>query len=131
MDPGTGTAVVILAGAVVVVGIGAYLTFKHYCRLTVSASAIHVALYGTTSVTATLDRKSWAFGTWTAVVPATYAATPSGNAGATVTGSPTAAPLTSATVTITGAANGTGTIKISASGGDCTGLTADLSVTVP
>jgi hypothetical protein len=132
MEPVTGTGAVIIAGAVVVVGIAAYLTFKHYCRMTVAAasSPVSVTLYGTVAVTATLQRKSWLFGSWTPVTPATITATPTGTANATVAGSPTSAAAPGATVSIIGATVGSTTIKISGTGGDCTSISADIPVAV-
>jgi hypothetical protein len=132
MDPASGTGVVVIGACVVIVGVGLYFLLKHYCRLVVSAAPpVHVALYGSVSFTATLQRKSWAFGTWTTVVPATYTATGGSTAASAVSGSPTAAAAPSATVTVTGAANGTDTVKVSASGGDCTGVTGDVAIAVP
>jgi hypothetical protein len=131
MEPVSGTGVVVIGGIIVVVGIGAWLIFRHRCRLVVSASPIHVGLYGTASITATLQRKGWLGGTWTTVTPATYTATGGSIAAATVTGSPTTAAATGATVTITGAATGSDTVKVTASGGDCTGVSGEISVTVP
>jgi len=131
MDPASGTGVVVIAAVVVVVGFGLWLIFKHYCRLVVSASPVTVGLYGNTSITATLERKSWLGGTWTAVVPATYTATGGSKASATVAGSPTTAAAAGASVTITGAAQGSDTVKVSASGGDCTNVSGEISVTIP
>ena len=116
----------------VVIGIAAYLTFKHYCRMTVAAasSPVSVTLYGTVAVTATLQRKSWLFGSWTPVTPATITATPTGTANATVAGSPASAAAPGATVSIIGATVGSTTIKISGTGGDCTSISADIPVAV-
>jgi hypothetical protein len=119
MDPATGSGVVVIAAVVVVVGIGAYFLLKHYCRLVVTAPPATIAIYTSASITATLQRKSWALGTWTNVVPASYSASGGSYAGAAATGTPTTAAAPSATVTITGAAVGTDTITISASGADC------------
>ena len=127
-----GTQVIIFAGAIVVVGIAAYFTFKHYCRMVVAAasSPVSVAVYATVAVTATLQRKSWLFGSWTPVTPATITATPTGTANATVAGSPTSAAAPGATVSIVGVAVGSTTIKISGTGGDCAGISADIPVSV-
>ncbi len=130
MEPVSGTGVAVIAVVVVVVGIGLWLLFKHSCRLIVSANPVTVALYASLPITATLQRKGWAFGSWSAVVPATYTATTRGNAGAAVTGSPTTAAATSATITITGAARGTDTVTISASGADCTNVSGPVAVNV-
>ena len=132
MEPVSGGAAVAIGAVVVVVGFGLWLVFKHYCRLVVSISPVTVAQYASTSITATLERKGWAFGSWSAVVPATYTATSSasGRAGANVTGSPTTAAATSATVTIAGAARGPDNIRITASGADCTNVSGSVPVTV-
>ena len=129
MEPATGTGVVILAAVVVVVGVGLYFLFKHYCRLVVTAPPASIAIFTSASITATLQRKSWLGGTWTTVVPATYTASGGAQAAAAVTGSPTTAAAPSATVTITGAAVGTDTITISASGADCS-VSLTVGVTV-
>ena len=130
MEPVSGTGVVVIGLIVVVVGFSLWLVLKHSCRLVVSANPVSVALYASVPITATLQRKSWALGSWSAVVPATYTAASRGNAGAAVTGSPTTAAATSATITITGAARGTDTVTISASGSDCTSVSGPVSVTI-
>lgn len=130
MEPISGTGVVVIGVVVVVVGFGLWVLLKHSCRLVVSVNPVTVALYASLPITATLQRKGWAFGSWSAVVPATYTAATRGNAGAVVTGSPTTAAANSATVTITGAARGTDTVTISASGSDCTNVSGPVSVTI-
>ena len=129
MEPGSGTAVVVIAVVVVVVGVGLFLLLRHSCRLTVAGTPVAVALYASGTITVTLERKGWALASWTAVVPATYAATGGTSASAAVGGSPTVAGAPSATVTISGAATGTDTVRVTASGGDCS-VFGDVPVTV-
>ncbi|MCB2044395.1 MAG: hypothetical protein KDH48_28350, partial [Rhodoferax sp.] len=69
MEPVSGTGVVVIGLIVVVVGFSLWLVLKHSCRLVVSANPVSVALYASVPITATLQRKSWALGSWSAVVP--------------------------------------------------------------
>ncbi|SBO44225.1 protein of unknown function [Cyanobium sp. NIES-981] len=125
-----GTGVLVIAVVVVGVGIGLWLIFKHYCRLTVTPSTpVVVAQYATATVIVTLERKSWVGGSWTAVVPANYSATSTGKAQAALAGSPTNATTSSATLTLTGGYKGQDSIKITASGSDCS-LGGTLPVTI-
>jgi hypothetical protein len=127
-----GTEVVIIAGGVVIIGVGVYFIIKHYCRMTlqVAASPVSIVVLNSTTVNVTLERKSWLFGSWTAVAPATISAAPTAIANAIVTGSPTSAAAPGATVTIIGAATGSTSIKVTGTGDDCTGISADLPVTI-
>jgi len=131
MEPISGTGIVVIAGGVILIGVGAYLLLKGYCRLVLSANTVNVALYGTVSVTATLEYKSWAFGTWTPV-PATFTISISGTASGTVAGGPaTTAASPAATVNISGAALGPGTVTVTATGGNCANRSGVVSVSVP
>ena len=124
-----GTAVAILAGVVIVIGIAIYVVgFMHSCRMWLSATTVTVPATGNVTVDAILEEKRGWAGSWVEVKPATYTLQTGGNASATQAPAATGKGIT---VTITnGARQTTDFVKVTGNGGKCTGISSSLQATL-
>lgn len=132
MDP-TGVTLIV-AGAVVVLGILAYFTFKSYYGIAVSTTSVTTQVNVAATMTATLKYKSWGFGSWTNVggtfaIRALNVVNPV--VGATPASTTTTGASPAVTVTITGVRTGNDTVHISGTPSGASGAeVADIAVTV-
>lgn len=124
-----GTAIAVIAGIVVLIGIAIYVVgFMHRCRVWLSTTSVTIAASGTVAVDAILEEQKGLAGSWVEVTPATYVLQTGGNAGATQAPAATGKGIT---VTIANAASGTTDfVKVTGNGGKCTGIASSLQATL-
>ncbi len=124
-----GTAIAVIAGVVVVIGIAIYVVgFMHSCRMWLSATSVTVPQAAPVNVDAILEERKGLAGSWVEVKPATYVLQTGGNAGATQAPAATGKGIT---VTIANAAPATTDfVKVTGNGGKCTGIASSLQATL-
>ncbi len=134
MHPFGGEAVSLIGGGLIALGFIAYLLFKSYTGIEISAASLALDVSQSAIVTASFKRKRWILGAWERI-PGTFnvrafrlldpvvAATPTNE-----TTSPTAPSLT---VTVTALAPGYDTVRISGFPSGTTDVaSADLTMSV-